>query len=162
MPESHIESLDDPRLDLYRSLKRTNQSRRQDVLIAEGVTVVERLFQSDFEVQSVVVTDQKMDAFRRKIPAHVAVYSVSRELASQLVGYKFHMGVLAAAKRQQAVSIQSVLPLSGPSLVFVADKVIDQQNVGLFIRVAAGFGACLLYTSPSPRDLSTSRMPSSA
>ena len=24
------------------------------------------------------------------------------------------------------------------------------------------FGSCLLYTSPSPRDLSTSRMPSSA
>ena len=24
------------------------------------------------------------------------------------------------------------------------------------------YGACLLYTSPSPRDLSTSRMPSSA
>ena len=29
-------------------------------------------------------------------------------------------------------------------------------------EVAAGEGACLLYTSPSPRDLSTSRMPSSA
>ena len=27
---------------------------------------------------------------------------------------------------------------------------------------ASYFGACLLYTSPSPRDLSTSRMPSSA
>ena len=26
----------------------------------------------------------------------------------------------------------------------------------------AGFYSCLLYTSPSPRDLSTSRMPSSA
>ena len=26
----------------------------------------------------------------------------------------------------------------------------------------AEFGICLLYTSPSPRDLSTSRMPSSA
>ena len=26
----------------------------------------------------------------------------------------------------------------------------------------AGLGVCLLYTSPSPRDLSTSRMPSSA
>jgi len=26
----------------------------------------------------------------------------------------------------------------------------------------ARFAACLLYTSPSPRDLSTSRMPSSA
>ena len=29
-------------------------------------------------------------------------------------------------------------------------------------RGAAGSGPCLLYTSPSPRDLSTSRMPSSA
>ena len=26
----------------------------------------------------------------------------------------------------------------------------------------AGYAPCLLYTSPSPRDLSTSRMPSSA
>ena len=32
---------------------------------------------------------------------------------------------------------------------------ICQKNVG-------HFGNCLLYTSPSPRDLSTSRMPSSA
>ena len=29
-------------------------------------------------------------------------------------------------------------------------------------KVVAGCGPCLLYTSPSPRDLSTSRMPSSA
>ena len=29
-------------------------------------------------------------------------------------------------------------------------------------RVVRQSGACLLYTSPSPRDLSTSRMPSSA
>ena len=30
------------------------------------------------------------------------------------------------------------------------------------VQVIAGQGTCLLYTSPSPRDLSTSRMPSSA
>ena len=29
-------------------------------------------------------------------------------------------------------------------------------------EVGSGIGPCLLYTSPSPRDLSTSRMPSSA
>ena len=32
--------------------------------------------------------------------------------------------------------------------------------VGLFIF--GSYSGCLLYTSPSPRDLSTSRMPSSA
>ena len=30
------------------------------------------------------------------------------------------------------------------------------------VRVSTRFDPCLLYTSPSPRDLSTSRMPSSA
>ena len=33
---------------------------------------------------------------------------------------------------------------------------IEEQNILVEI------GSCLLYTSPSPRDLSTSRMPSSA
>ena len=33
---------------------------------------------------------------------------------------------------------------------------------GVFLSVAGLYLICLLYTSPSPRDLSTSRMPSSA
>ena len=32
----------------------------------------------------------------------------------------------------------------------------------LLIQINKKFNNCLLYTSPSPRDLSTSRMPSSA
>ena len=40
------------------------------------------------------------------------------------------------------------------------------SSAGLFVMLGAEFVAmlliCLLYTSPSPRDLSTSRMPSSA
>ena len=35
-------------------------------------------------------------------------------------------------------------------------------NLVLTVLAAVMFEACLLYTSPSPRDLSTSRMPSSA
>ena len=34
-----------------------------------------------------------------------------------------------------------------------------RANISFFVE---GFNNCLLYTSPSPRDLSTSRMPSSA
>ena len=41
---------------------------------------------------------------------------------------------------------------------------VDQAAVGVRVglNLVALFGVCLLYTSPSPRDLSTSRMPSSA
>ena len=43
-------------------------------------------------------------------------------------------------------------------------SVAYETNFGLFgKRFGLGlYGSCLLYTSPSPRDLSTSRMPSSA
>ena len=40
---------------------------------------------------------------------------------------------------------------------FAAGDVLVKDNVP-----ATGYDICLLYTSPSPRDLSTSRMPSSA
>lgn len=96
MPEFRIESLDDPRLDAYRSLKKTNHNRHHDVFIAEGVTVVERLFRSEFEVQSVLVTDAKLDSFRPQIPDDVPVYLLTQDLATRLVGYTFHQGVLAA------------------------------------------------------------------
>ena len=42
---------------------------------------------------------------------------------------------------------------------FISDLSI-LQKLGLSVVVV--HGGCLLYTSPSPRDLSTSRMPSSA
>ena len=41
-------------------------------------------------------------------------------------------------------------------------KVIAVVIVSLFLGAAGWWYICLLYTSPSPRDLSTSRMPSSA
>ena len=36
------------------------------------------------------------------------------------------------------------------------------RALGYPVNATQGVGGCLLYTSPSPRDLSTSRMPSSA
>ena len=36
------------------------------------------------------------------------------------------------------------------------------ENPEKFISIASEFNACLLYTSPSPRDRQKSRMPSSA
>ena len=45
-----------------------------------------------------------------------------------------------------------------------AIKLIEKKPIDLVITdlMMPGITGCLLYTSPSPRDLSTSRMPSSA
>ena len=52
------------------------------------------------------------------------------------------------------ISIMSALTDSGELAVGNA--------LGSNIQRGAGIGCCLLYTSPSPRDLSTPRLPSSA
>ena len=48
--------------------------------------------------------------------------------------------------------------------VAISDQAVDLSRTYRFAvpDYVAGGGSCLLYTSPSPRDLSTSRMPSSA
>ena len=45
---------------------------------------------------------------------------------------------------------------------FVDNAVANLPNPELEKQKLGDNGSCLLYTSPSPRDLSTSRMPSSA
>ena len=50
----------------------------------------------------------------------------------------------------------------GSNAIGLFQGFMDDNEVNLIGCEAGGLGPCLLYTSPSPRDLSTSRMPSSA
>ena len=59
--------------------------------------------------------------------------------------------------------------LNEPSVVAVVDNkgkksvlAVGDEAKTMLGRTPGNISACLLYTSPSPRDLSTSRMPSSA
>ncbi len=147
-----IDSLDDPRLDVYRHLKKKNENRREDLLVAEGTTVVERLLRSDYVVRSVLVTDPKFANFQSRLTPDVVVHRVTRDLASQLVGFEFHLGVLAVAERKPTPLIQNVVPASGSSLILLGDHITDQQNVGLLIRIAAAFGADAVVFSRGSTD----------
>ena len=48
------------------------------------------------------------------------------------------------------------------NILYVSYGSLFQEDSGIYRSLNAGESYCLLYTSPSPRDLSTSRMPSSA
>ena len=58
--------------------------------------------------------------------------------------------------------------IAGPT-VFICDEcvelcmdIIKEENKDTFVKHQDGLPSCLLYTSPSPRDATLSRMPSSA
>ena len=67
---------------------------------------------------------------------------------------------------EQDVEFQKALETSADTSAIVAKKqALRDAPADSAIESAtdeAGLKACLLYTSPSPRDVSTSRMPSSA
>ena len=77
-------------------------------------------------------------------------YTANGELLSQTNG----AGVTSYTYDELGNLTQVVLP-GGPTTI---DYVIDGANR----RVGKKIGGCLLYTSPSPRDRTRSRMPSSA
>ena len=58
------------------------------------------------------------------------------------------------------INIQARLSLENVTQLFLG--IYGKKGVLLLEEVHPDCSGCLLYTSPSPRDLSTSRMPSSA
>ena len=72
---------------------------------------------------------------------------------------------LAQAELSALFPQGEVKPLSSPRLAGLEcskDASELQISAGIEAVFMNGVNICLLYTSPSPRDLSTSRMPSSA
>ena len=68
-----------------------------------------------------------------------------------------------AAKLHNARAHRQGRPLSDKAAaVFDALELVRIEQAGVNHKTGAAHNICLLYTSPSPRDLSTSRMPSSA
>ena len=152
MNRIHIDSVDDPRLQIFRNLKTTNETRRSNQFLVEGTTLVERLFRSDFEVDVVLASKEKLRNFQHPIPEGVTVYEVSRDLASELVGFRFHLGVIAAANRPDSGALSDVISEHGPGLVLFCEHVIDPQNVGMVIRIGSAFGAAAIVFSTGCAD----------
>jgi len=72
-----------------------------------------------------------------------------------------------ARSLQGVTGIQHADAITGEYDVIAQVEAPDVAGIGTIIvdkiqKIDGVFKTCLLYTSPSPRDLSTSRMPSSA
>jgi len=137
-----VESLDDPRVALYRNLKDRELERRGRHFIAEGEHLVRRLLDSDFPIDSVMLADRRVDELAPIVPEHVPLYVVPQSLMNEILGLKFHSGVLACARRKPPQTLDEVVAKDRDRLTLVICPDINNvENIGSLIRLAAGFGA---------------------
>ena len=97
---------------------------------------------------------------------------VMKANVSELLSYSLVQDLLTDLSEQQTKLVDDMVPsqitVSGIQRVLqglLAERVSIRDLPSILEAIAEAAGAistCLLYTSPSPRDLSTSRMPSSA
>jgi tRNA G18 (ribose-2'-O)-methylase SpoU len=153
MPPISVTSLDDPRLDPYRDLKRSNRTRRRGMFVVEGHRVVRRLLDSPFPVESIVVSERRRDFLAEVVPEHVPLLVLPQELAAELVGYNFHHGVMACGRRLPQPELHDLLPAGcGPVLFVACPRMTDPDNMGGLIRLCAGFGVRGLLLGDSCSD----------
>src|SRR5687768_12606380 len=138
----HITSLDDPRVAPYRNVKDRELARDGARFIAEGEHVVLRLLASDFQTESVLLSERRADEFAPRVPAHVPVYVVPHAVMEQVLGIKFHSGIIACGVRKRNLTLDNVVPTDGQRLTLViCPDISNVENIGSLIRLSAGFGA---------------------
>jgi tRNA G18 (ribose-2'-O)-methylase SpoU len=142
MPGCYVESIFDPRLAPYARLNQSNLTRGSGLFVAEGDKVVERLIDSGFEVNSLLAEEEWAARLESRLSPGTPIYVATRELMTELVGFRFHRGVLACGRRKPAPSLEQILPPADQAAtLLVCPAVQDPTNLGSIVRSAAALGA---------------------
>jgi tRNA G18 (ribose-2'-O)-methylase SpoU len=139
-----ISSFDQPGLAPYRTLRRSAEHATQGIFVAEGDKVVQRLLESPFGVESIVLPEGRMPEFQPLIAGRsedITVYLAEKKFLETLVGFEMFQGVLAVGKIPGRVSLAGLLKEhSSPRLFAAVDGLTNAENIGLLVRNCAAFG----------------------
>jgi tRNA G18 (ribose-2'-O)-methylase SpoU len=149
-----ISSLDDPRVAFYRNL-RERTLRGESIFLAEGKVVTERLLQSSYPVESLLVAESYASHFAALVPPEVPLYVTAQALLEQIVGFKYHQGVLAAGRRPPEPTFEQVMEAVGqrdPLRMVICPEVTKPENLGLIFRNTAAFDLDAVILGPQACD----------
>ncbi|MEZ6044331.1 MAG: RNA methyltransferase [Planctomycetaceae bacterium] len=151
MNEIKLTDLNDPCLEPYRDLKKSNQTRWNRHFIAEGRFVVERLLQSDYEIESVLVSEKKLHLYPEEYLDRAPRIILPHALMEELIGFNFHQGFLACGIRKQEQALPAPRP-DKSSLILACPHITDPDNLGTIMRLARAFGVSGLIVGDQSTD----------
>ena len=138
-----IHNLSDQRIDVYTRLKDREVAALDGRFIAEGELVVRRLLASSFATESVLLADRRVEEIAPIVPENVVVYSAPAELVNQILGFKFHSGVMACGRRGRAMRLDDLAVLRSDREVnlVVLPEIAATDNLGSLMRISSALGA---------------------
>lgn len=159
-----IDNLQDPRISAYLNLKeKTLQSLAGGLFIGEGNLITRRLLASSFKTQSLLVAQRRLENIQDLVPPDVPLYVVPNELIHEIVGYKFHAGILSLGHLRGAINVVDFLDdllkphIEKPLTLLICPEIKNADNLGTLIRNAAAFGVDGLITGPASTDIYSRR-----
>jgi tRNA G18 (ribose-2'-O)-methylase SpoU len=139
-----ISSLDEPGLDLYRTLRRPLLHRKQGLFVAEGEKVVRRFLESGLPVLSVLMTPPLWDRHRELVEGcgeRVEVFIAGKKLLEGIVGYECHQGIMAAGMVPPPLTLEAMVAASPfPRILLATDHLSSAENTGVLVRNGAAYG----------------------
>jgi tRNA G18 (ribose-2'-O)-methylase SpoU len=144
MSLEQVDSLDDPRVAVFRDLKDRELARDGRRFIAEGEFLVRRLLESDYPTEAVLLAQERVAQIAPLAPAGVSVLCAPHEMVSRIVGFKFHSGVLACGRRKAQPTLEQFMTAVRPDgrvTLVICPQTANLENMGALIRIAAALGA---------------------
>ncbi|MEN3931522.1 RNA methyltransferase [Microvirga sp. W0021] len=139
-----ISDPDDPRIEGYHAVRERDLVGRHGRFIAEGEVVLSVLLQSDYEVESFLLSEKQI-ALAQHIRAtkhnKTPIYIAAQSVMDRIVGFHIHRGILAIGKRPSTKSIDELLTgLPNNAVVLGLLGLCNHDNIGGIFRNAAAFG----------------------
>jgi RNA methyltransferase, TrmH family len=135
-----INDIDDLRIRFFRSLKTPGiQSDDHELILIEGERVFRALLNSKLKIRTIFALPDFYKKFQsqisQRIDSSTQLYTSSRELMDQIIGFKMHKGILALAEHPGYSLLQGM-----GRRIIALNGIVDSENVGAIIRNAAAFG----------------------
>ncbi len=153
----HLTTLSHPGIETYTSLTEAQLRNRLDekngIFIAESPKVIRVAINAGYRPLSMLCEERHIEgdaAFIIREFPEIDVFTGSRELLTQLTGYKLTRGVLCAMRRRKLPTVAEIC--SDANRVAVIDGVVDTTNIGAIFRSAAALGVDGIILTPSSCD----------
>ncbi|MFA5833235.1 MAG: RNA methyltransferase [Bacteroidota bacterium] len=153
---NHINTLERPELEPYRTLRRPIEHLEQGIFVAEGEKVIVRLLESSLTVRSVLLSQDWFDIYHPLIEKNLNMIDVfigEKKLLETIVGHVLHQSIMGLATvPAHLLSDQFIQKTKDRSLIVLVDGITNAENMGVIVRNCVCFNVDALMVLPTSCD----------